>query len=195
MELNKFSDWVMQHKITIVIGLGLFCFVISLAIYNRELPGTDIILYAPIPKDSKAINKKLVLTTKHNPYRISVFLKKSFKAKDSNFHFLPIHFTLSKNGNILIRETRGSSTGGNGGKSFREKTHWTHHNYGLFNVPENGNYEFEIRSDSYPLDLLDFDVIVSRNASNLPYNLFWIIGVAILVFVIVKWGRTKVTFR
>jgi hypothetical protein len=193
MEVDNLTDWVKQHKISIVIGLGLFCFVISLAIFNRELPGTDIILYIPIPKDSKTINKNIVLTTKHNPYRISVFFKKSYEAKDSNIHVLPIQFTLSKNGNILIRETRRSVAGGNGGKD--GKTYWIYHNYGLFKVPGDGSYEFEIRSDSYPSDLLNFDVILSRNASTSSYNLFWILGIAILIFVILMWGRTKVTFQ
>jgi hypothetical protein len=195
MEVDNLLDWVKQHKISIVIGLGLFCFVISLAIFNRELPGTDIILYIPIPKDSKTVSKNIVLTTKYNPYRISIFFKKSYKAKDSNVHFLPIHFTLSKNGNILVKETRKSIAGGNGGKDLKPSTYWTYHNYGLFNVPDDGSYEFKIRTESYPLDLLDFDVILSRNASTLWYNLFWIIGVAILIFVILKWGRTKVTFQ
>lgn len=191
MKQNNLLGWIQQHKLSIVIGLGLFCFVISLAIFNRELPGTDIILYIPIPKDSKTISKNIVLARKHNPYRISIFFEKSYEAKDSSIHFLPIHFTLSKNGNTLIRETRSSVGGGNGGRD--TKTYWIYHNYGLFNVPDDGIYEFKIRTNSYPSDLLNFDVILSRNASSLWYNLFWIIGVLILILVILKWGRTKVT--
>ena len=163
------------------------CFVISLCFYTYKLPGKHIIFAEPVQPRNE-IRKELYLNKNDGPFRISTFYKS--KGTDTSY---PIFNFIIKQSKKTILHDELNTNNGSGGRD--GSIYWGYNNYGLFEIPEDGNYELIFQSGSYPKDFITLNLIVSKHSSNLWRNMFIFIGTVFFLIFAFKARKAKIKFK
>jgi hypothetical protein len=177
-----------KYEISILLFIGLLCFVISLCFYGSQLPGKKIIF-----SEFFLPNKlKLVRDTIHfesgTRYRVTSF----YESRGTNNFRPDIQLKVEEYTSIIIDEHL-STNGGSGGRD--GQIYWGHNNYGLFSVPSSGDFKLSVYAANYPKDFIALKVFIAENASNFGRNSFIVVGLIMFLVLFIRKGSVKVKIK
>ncbi len=170
-------------KQKIKLNIGALCFfvfllvmVAYLAAFNNELVGKPISAYFDLINDGRSISKNEFLQKVENNFRVTAYHAEDVGARLEK----PIlHLTLKEGQKVILSQTL-MPRFSEGAGTKRGSTSYSHLNYGLFEIPKNGNYNIRIETSS---DLNGYDIFqarVSTHGSNGILHFLQIIATAFL---------------
>ncbi len=180
--MTSITIQIKRHSHSIVIFIGLLCFVIALCFFSLDVPGSNRILSMPISTIKKAVEFRVNLSASNNPHRISIY----YKSRGHSSQDYAVNLTIKNSHDIVLREIRN----GRGSAGNREgNLYWAYTNYGTFEVSQTGEYQFNFEINSLPSNILNADVIISTKSSGNESTFFSMAGVVIFLFLFVNWKR------
>lgn len=189
--LDRFID-IKQKVIPIRGALFFYAYLIVmiayLGVFNNELVGKPVVADFDLIRDSRSVSKNRLLRKGDGDFRVTVYYEtkiSSLKKKHSLYLKL-------KEGQreVLVQTLKPRSSEGAGGRS--GSVYFSHLNYGLIEIPRDGNYDISITADG---KLKQFDVFQARLTKDSGDDILLLLQVVAAVFLFLATYFRQKTFR